>query len=485
MTPALLLLVACTLAASDAVDGLARAFKPTRDPARALERRTAALERLGDRAGPDAVAALLAAARGLSVEITRIEEERRAYLSKDRRHKILEDRELLDPLRQLLDDVATRLRAMPDAPSAEAQLAAGLADERLPLTLRIELATRAADAGPTARAAVEAALDRPRASDALLPALVAARALGEAADALATPLLARLDDGSPAVREAAAAALAAARVEAALETLVAGLERERGRTRDRFGAALETLTGARLGTSAVAWRRWMAYGGRRATAPSSAGAVSRDEAAAYYGIPIDGASVVFVLDRSKSMNQSLAKKTAEGEKDAAAKTAPAGERRIDRARAELGRAVEMLRPDQTFNIVAFGSTCVLFADEPVAARPKTIARALAWIDEVELEWGTNLYDAMQRTFLMAGRGAADAAYDSRVDTIFVLTDGQPVIKTRYDDKRRIRAEVRRQNLLGRVVIHTIGLGEPLPKKFLRALAEENGGRFVHEKATPK
>ena len=49
-----------------------------------------------------------------------------------------------------------------------------------------------------------------------------------------------------------------------------------------------------------------------------------------------------------------------------------------------------------------------------------------------------------------------------------------------DKNSRILAAVRRWNLLQRITIHTIGLGEGISKRFLKKLATQNGGQFVHE-----
>ena len=66
--------------------------------------------------------------------------------------------------------------------------------------------------------------------------------------------------------------------------------------------------------------------------------------------------------------------------------------------------------------------------------------------------------------------------------MFVLTDGQPYVGGKADSKPRILAAVDRWNLLDQVRIHVIGVGDSIPRKFLRDLATRNGGKFVHEKS---
>ena len=152
--------------------------------------------------------------------------------------------------------------------------------------------------------------------------------------------------------------------------------------------------------------------------------------------------------------------------------------------------------------VAIGPT---FADDRLIywtyakATPDNIEAGIAWIDALELEFETNVYDALELAFLLAGRGVDDRYYDSNVDTIFFLSDGAPTIPKynqrgiRRDDPGQILQAVRRWNALYRVTVHTIGIGlrggrrggrgrnqqnGASPIVFLQRLAEQNQGRHV-------
>ena len=93
--------------------------------------------------------------------------------------------------------------------------------------------------------------------------------------------------------------------------------------------------------------------------------------------------------------------------------------------------------------------------------------------------------ALDFGFALGGRPVGDHYYDARVETIFLLTDGRPIVAGKGDDREHILASVRRWNLNRRVVLNVVGLGDDVPRKFLRQLAEENGGVFAHEGAEPK
>jgi len=47
-----------------------------------------------------------------------------------------------------------------------------------------------------------------------------------------------------------------------------------------------------------------------------------------------------------------------------------------------------------------------------------------------------------------------------------------------DDVKKILEGARKWNALGRVTIHTIGIGKNLNRPFLEQLARENNGRFI-------
>ena len=93
---------------------------------------------------------------------------------------------------------------------------------------------------------------------------------------------------------------------------------------------------------------------------------------------------------------------------------------------------------------------------------------------------TNILDALREAFRIAGSGATKKDAPVVVDTIYLLTDGSPTDERGFpEDAGRILAAVRRWNALGRVTIHTIGVGNDLNKPFLERLAKDNGGTFLH------
>jgi hypothetical protein len=469
----------------DAVKELRLAFRPAREPAAAQGRRTRALDGISgeDCDSPALAKALSDAALQLQKEIRPVEEERRSFLAGKRIDKKLKLRVDLDPLRSLQERVRSALLGLKDPSALAGAVERAFADKKMDLTLRIALAGKADALGAAACKKITPLLRGSGRPAGQLVALEAARALGENGSSLGSSVIACLGYREPAVREAAAAALAALCLPESIEPLVDRLAVEEGRTRDRIGNALQVLTRQGLGTSAAVWRRWLAAEGKpflNGEVPLGGGVVSRGASAEskYHEIPIDGRSILYVFDCSLSMNQPMEGKNAAEKKPGN----ESGETRFDRAGSELLRALRTLPPYKRFNILAFEGRCRLFDAGMVRASPDRIEGACKWVDKLKLKFGTQLYDALDLSFATAGREIEDRFYDAAIDTIFVLTDGVPYVGNKPDPFGRIRDAVRRWNLNRRVVIHVIGLGNKLPAKKLRAFAEENGGRFVHERS---
>ena len=146
--------------------------------------------------------------------------------------------------------------------------------------------------------------------------------------------------------------------------------------------------------------------------------------------------------------------------------------------------------------MSFANKARSFEAEMQPATPENVAAAVAWIEALKLELQTNVYDALELAFQLAGRGVGDRYYEPTADTVFFLSDGAPTIPQlksggmTQDDSERILGAVARWNALGRVRIHAVALGlqkrtkernkkgRLWPYVFLKRLAEENGGRVV-------
>ena len=76
---------------------------------------------------------------------------------------------------------------------------------------------------------------------------------------------------------------------------------------------------------------------------------------------------------------------------------------------------------------------------------------------------------------MARPGNNDKYYKSKGDTLLFLSDGGPTAG-RTTDEEEILEQVREWNRTANITLHTIGIGRQLNRRFMKALAEQNGGR---------
>lgn len=475
---ALLLTLLLVAPAGDFAKELRRVFRPTREPAAVHKFRAKALAGAPAQLDEADLEAVVDAYAQLEKELAPLEAKHQEFLERGARDKSREPRPDVDSLRELMESVTTLLRGVDDPALARPLCEQAVAGKRLPLQLRLNLAeTGRALQGEDVADLVKRA-KKARGGEDRLTALVLAAALGRSGADLADLAIEALADENDVLRVAAVDALVATAPPEGLVPLIDRLEQETGRLKPRVTAALQVLTGARIHGSAVSWRRWLEeeggpyLAGDRTLGHGEPVASHAEVAGSYYGLPLEGDALLFVIDISKSMSSPL-RKPKNGE--------PTGESRMARAEAELVQALGHLTPSKRFGIIAFGGSLERFSDKLMPADEDTVAAAQRWVQEREMNLGTRVHDALQLAFVDAGRTGGDALFDPEVETIFLLTDGRPIVAGKTDKASNILRAARRFNLRRHVVIHTIGLGNDVPKGFMKNLAADHGGRFVHER----
>jgi hypothetical protein len=506
------LALAALIAAPDELEDFVNAFRKSGQPAQKLEGRRTALAAL--RGSPAEVSdALLDASAALDKEATALEKARDAVLGTGKTDTELQRRETLDALRVLQRSLAEELARITEPAASARTLDAALTNDDLPYTLRVAIAERAGALGTAAHAPVLRALQGldPGSVAVALVALGAAQPAPAGATAAVLPLLGH---PSATVRELAAVCVARLADPVAFEPLVDLLHRERGRTRSRVADALTMLTGEALGLMRAPWDAW--WRDHREAAQRGELALGKGTprehvtaGLAYHGIPLDGERIVFVLDVSLSMGWGMRGRGGGGRGGGPPRGGEdQGPIRIDLAKQELVRALGALSPTQSFNIVVFASSTESYEPKLTEAAPRAVARAQKWVEELDLQQATALYDGLDLAFVLGGRPFADRFYEPELDTLFVLTDGEPTLPPKpgasqggpggggpggggggarrgpggveYDSNEAILAAVERWDLFDRVVVHTIGVGGDINRELLEALARAHGGRFVQE-----
>ena len=288
--------------------------------------------------------------------------------------------------------------------------------------------------------------------------------LGKTGDrAHAKVLAAAVSNSDWSTRFAALDGLLALRAKEGIGPIVEQMQKESGLMLVRFADALWRLCGKPFRTSAPAWKAWWDKEGA-SFEPISLAEVARLEAeeemrrlkqttksAQFFGIRIVSKRAIFILDVSGSMSETLRSEY----------TGKRGTPRIDVAKSELLKCIDALEPESLFNIVVFSSDVDTWLDGVAQSSGGDRAQAKQFVAALGAGGGTNLYDSLRTAFA-----------DPDVDTIFVLSDGEPSVGE-ITDPELIRERVAEWNQHRRIVIHTIGVGGTF--QILEWLATDSGG----------
>lgn len=293
-------------------------------------------------------------------------------------------------------------------------------------------------------------------------------------------LIGRLSDWR--VDRAAVELLADYRSVASIEPLIRILERFAGEEgakrvdaglvsgvlRHRAHEVLQSLTGARFAAHDSA--RWRAFWEKvredfvLAKAPPKTAHTS----SGFFGIPIVGSRVAFVIDRSGSMNEEHEEARDREHREMVT--------RFQWARNELLSAASKLAPDTRFNVVTFSSDVKRWRDKFCEPTKNNLVALRDLLKRTRVEGGTNIFDALDLALGLRTSKSAQR-YETPVDEIFLLSDGAPTMGSIVDTES-ILAVLRDANSQRRVRINTIYIGPEASSGFMKHLAEQNDGQFV-------
>ncbi len=302
------------------------------------------------------------------------------------------------------------------------------------------------------------------------------------AEASVDPLCRALTDKEQPVRYSVITALSALKAKNSIPHLISALAKEEGLLRQNLSVLLEELTGQALGIASESWSKWWSENGQvfleQDVAPAVVAGPSKDkeDPFSYYGIKTYSKKVIFVLDISDSMNDSAEETVVplSGIPKRTGNLRP----KILVARDHLTQALVALPESATFNIVVYNKYVSTWKPKMVLANKRSKNEAIAYVLNLQAMEATNIMDALDAAFRFGGVSLRDKYYPSEVDTIFFLTDGKAT-DGRLQDTKEIMAEVKRINKIGKVTLHTIGIGYLHDRPFLETLAKENGGTYVN------
>jgi HEAT repeat protein len=317
------------------------------------------------------------------------------------------------------------------------------------------------------------------------------------------------------VKSAAAQALLVLKPRSAVEPLIEALGKADGRLKQEFREALVAITNVDKHLDAATWKAWLdenrasfADGSYQPRPEERAGA-PRAAATTFYGIPVESKNVIFILDRSGSMRAPSEWEIPNDVATGVPMTPGAdiklqGNRKIDVARWQLKRTLAQLPDGIEFNVIFYSHEWTILSEKMQKLSAATRKKAYDFIDALEPDGQTNIYDPLEKGLSFATSGAAMGYTLSKngADTIFFLTDGMPNAG-QIPDANQILVKVKELNKNSRVKIHAIGVfssgGEGGNRgrneqeeggAFLRQLAADHNGKYTaaekkKEMAPPK
>ncbi len=242
---------------------------------------------------------------------------------------------------------------------------------------------------------------------------------------------------------------------ASIPILIARVDKEDGRLEVELNNALFALTGVRCWRR-TEWDAWWRKNQKTHALPDAATVAAGGDSvggstAAYYGIPLVSKRTVFLLDTSGSMMQKVG--------------TDRQRTRLSEAVRQLRNVVEALPADQLFNVMVYAGDVHAIWTAMHKATADDRKLALDLLAKVGIgPGGTNIHAALELAF-----------QDADVDTIYLLTDGEPTVGM-IVDIGELADQVRRWNYSRQIVVHGIAVGGH--SALLQRLAAESGGQYV-------
>jgi HEAT repeat protein len=229
-------------------------------------------------------------------------------------------------------------------------------------------------------------------------------------------------------------------------------------------AALIQWTGKKF-HGGPAWKTWWEAEGEKFEFPSNAvntpGAPAAGETGVFFGLPIDSDHVAFLIDRGATM----------------ANASPSGGgTKMQEVLGELEKTLKSLPSGTKFNVLAYNTSTTAWNTKAQALNEKTAKAALDFLRAQSLAGRKDIWAA-----LLA------AIEDSDIDTIYLMSDGEPEDGL-YVHYNRVVDHLKRVNLLRKVVIHTVHVSDPSwsagttewYRSQLREIANGTGGKYVEK-----
>jgi hypothetical protein len=193
----------------------------------------------------------------------------------------------------------------------------------------------------------------------------------------------------------------------------------------------------------------------------------------FFGIPVTGRSIAFVIDTSGSMKEPFGVTSTERGRGRAAEQATS---RLAAAKEQVLLAVSAMAPEARYQLLTFDSEAKVWSRRPVPPTPASTRSLTEVLSHLKADGGTDVYDALSLALTLDRVHFGDETA-AAVDEMFLLSDGEPTAGAVREPDEILRL-VREANRYLKVRINTVFAGNGPGQDFLRRLAAENGGVFV-------
>src|SRR5262245_20641188 len=195
-------------------------------------------------------------------------------------------------------------------------------------------------------------------------------------------------------------------------------------------------------------------------------------ASTFFGIPVQGREIAFLIDTSGSMDEQFAGTTTGG-RSRRDRSQPS---RLMAAKEQLLQAVQVMAPESRYHVLTFADRAQDWSRKPVPPTPAATRSLVELLAHFHAEGGTNVYEGLVQALALDQLHFGQEAKLS-IDELFVLSDGEPTQGLVKDPDEILRL-VREANRYLSVRINCVFTGSGVGAGFLKRLAEENGGVFV-------
>lgn len=190
------------------------------------------------------------------------------------------------------------------------------------------------------------------------------------------------------------------------------------RVRFELQRALRERLGRKFGMDAEEWREWWALvrsGQIAGQSPKTQGGIAESTEASFFGVRPMSDRIVFVIDRSGSMQSAFGMGTTGASN--------AGLRRWDEAENQLLGFLEAIGPKARFDVILFHDIAESWRGSLVPTSKDNLKAVREWLRFQRPNGGTQLRAGVDLALHTAPDGAIDLA-KIEADTVIVLCDGE-------------------------------------------------------------